>query len=136
MILDTSVVIAGERKSFDLPAFLQSLGAESVAIAAVTASELLHGCHRAHDAATRIRRLAFVDAVLDLIPVIPFGLAEARRHADVWSELSRKGKVVGAHDMLIAATVLAAGDRLATFNLREFRTVPGLQVVNPVQLHR
>jgi len=97
-------------------------------MAAVTASELLHGVHRAADAAVRARRAAFVDGLLELIPVIPFALREARRHAELWAELVRAGTPIGPYDMLIAATALARGDALATLNTRDFQRVPGLEL--------
>ncbi len=130
MILDTSVLIAGERGALQFESLLLSLGDEPVRIAAITASELLHGCHRATDPAVRARRLAFVDAILGLIPVIPFGLADARRHAEVWAHLAAAGTMIGAHDLLIGATALAHGHRLATLNRREFVHVPGLAIAD------
>lgn len=126
MIFDTSVLIASERGQLDFGSFLESLGGQTVSIAAITASELLHGSHRAKEAAVRFRRLAFVDALLDVVPVAVFGLPEARRHAELWAELARSGKMIGPHDLLIAATALARGDTLATLNEKEFRRVPGL----------
>ncbi|MDX2207805.1 MAG: type II toxin-antitoxin system VapC family toxin [Gemmatimonadales bacterium] len=129
VIIDTSVLIAGERGGLGVPDLLRSLGTESVAIAAITASELLHGCHRAKEPATRIRRTAFVDALLALLPSVSFGLAEARVHAAVWAELTACGIPIGAHDLLIAATALARGDAVATLNHREFSRVPGLRLL-------
>lgn len=129
VVLDTSVLVAGERRAVRLEPLLESLGEEPVAIAAITASELLHGCHRAGDAGVRARRAAFVEAVLDAIPVLPFGLPEARRHAELWAELARTGAMIGPHDLLIAATALAQGHSLVTTNQREFRRVPGLRLV-------
>jgi len=128
LILDTSVLIAAEHGSLDLPPFLDAHADEPVAMAAITASELLHGYHRARDAGTRARRAAFVEALLDLIPVLPFGVREARQHAELWAALMRKGSVIGPHDMLIAATALAHGDALATLNRKEFKRVAGLQL--------
>jgi tRNA(fMet)-specific endonuclease VapC len=128
VILDSSVLIGAERGTLDFDALLRSLGTEPVAIAAITAAELLHGCHRAGDAAIRARRSAFVDALLDLLPAIPFGLAEARRHAQLWAETSRRGKAIGAYDMLIAATAMARGYAVATLNQREFARVAGLRL--------
>lgn len=128
MILDTSVLIAAERNTFRFEGLLESLGDEPVAVAAITASELLHGCLRAADAGVRARRAAFVDAILDLFPVLPFGLAEARRHAELWAELIRRGTLIGTHDLLIAATALARGERLLTLNRQEFARVPGLRL--------
>ena len=129
LVLDTSVLVAAERRAVRLEPLLESLGEELVAIAAITASELLHGCHRASDAGVRARRAAFVDALLDAIPVLPFGLPEARRHAELWAELARTGNMIGPHDLLIAATALARGHSLATTNQREFSRVPGLRLV-------
>jgi tRNA(fMet)-specific endonuclease VapC len=129
VVLDTSVLVASERRAVHLEPLLESLGEEPVSIAAITASELLHGCHRAADAGVRARRAAFVDAVLDAIPVAAFGLAEARRHAELWAELSRKGRLIEPHDLLIAATALALGYALVTTNRREFARVPGLRLV-------
>lgn len=130
VVLDTSVLVAAERGAVRFEALLESLGEEPVAVAAITASELLHGCHRAKDAGVRARRAAFVDALLDAVPVLPFGLPEARRHAELWAGLARAGKVIGPHDLLIAATALAQGHALVTSNRREFGRVPGLRLVS------
>ena len=129
VILDSSVLIAAERGTLRLAALLESLGDVPVGISAVTAAELLHGCHRAVDAGIRSRRFAFVEALLELIPVRSFGLIEARRHAEVWAELARRGTLIGAHDMQIGATALARGDAVATLNGHDFARIPGLQLV-------
>jgi tRNA(fMet)-specific endonuclease VapC len=129
-MLDSSVLIAAERGGIRLEPFLNSLGDAPVGIAAVTASELLHGCHRAADPGIRARRLAFVDALLAQVPVLPFGLAEARRHAELWAHLAREGAMIGAHDLLIGATALAHGHSLATLNTKEFGRVAGLRLIN------
>src|SRR5512146_662910 len=102
IVLDTSILIAAARRALRFEALLESLGDEPVAISAITASELLHGCHRATSAGVRARRSAFVEALLDAIPVLPFGLGEARLHAEIWAELARQGTVIGPHDLLIA----------------------------------
>lgn len=126
VVLDTSAVVSAERGPETFAQFLESLGDEPVAIAAITASELLHGYLRARDAAMRARRGAFVDAVLTAIPVLPFGLPEARRHADLWVELAGRGTMIGPHDLLVSATALTHGFALVTLNRREFERVPGL----------
>ena len=132
VILDTSVLIAGERRRIDLEGFLETVGDEPVGISAITASELLHGCHRAVDLDIQARRFAFVEALLAAIPILEFGLAEARRHADVWTRLAREGIVVGAHDLIIGTTALARGYALATLNGSDFKRVPGLRLI-PVE---
>jgi len=49
VILDSSVLIAAERKRFDLVGFLSAHANDTIFITAITASELLHGCERATD---------------------------------------------------------------------------------------
>jgi tRNA(fMet)-specific endonuclease VapC len=129
VILDTSVIVEAERRTIAFESLLASMPDEPVGLASITASELLHGCHRASDAGTRGRRFAFVEALLELIPVLDFGMAEARRHAELWAGLARKGTTVGAHDLMIGATALAHGYSLATLNVRDFRRIPGLRLV-------
>lgn len=97
-------------------------------MAAITASELLLGVHRA-DVGNRVAREAFVEMALRAFPPIPFDLACARAHARLWEQLAGGGKDIGAHDRLIAATALAIGWRVATANADHFSRVPGLTVV-------
>jgi predicted nucleic acid-binding protein len=101
---------------------------EEAAMSAITASELLHGVHRA-TAEHRARRETFVEAVISAVPCLEFGLLAARAHARLWAHLSAEGADMGAHDRVIAATALSLGWRVATANARHFRRVPGLQVV-------
>ena len=70
VVIDTAVLIAAERGTFDFNAFLTSLGDEPVALAAITASELLHGVARARIAAIRTKRAAYVEGILANIPVL------------------------------------------------------------------
>ena len=127
LLIDTSVLVEVERSGSTAPA-LERLGGEPSFLAAITASELLHGVHRADGPARRARRQAFVEALLDLLPVLPFDLTAARVHAGLWAELRQRGELIGAHDLLIAATALAGDLKLLTCNLREFRRVDGLRI--------
>lgn len=49
LILDSSLLIADERGKFEMPGFLRQSSALRPVIAAITASELLHGVERAQD---------------------------------------------------------------------------------------
>ena len=60
LILDSSVLIAAERKRFDMDAFIEAEApTDAVFISTITASELLHGVHRAIPE-RRIGREAYV----------------------------------------------------------------------------
>jgi tRNA(fMet)-specific endonuclease VapC len=101
---------------------------EEVGIATITASELLHGVHRATPE-HRVRREAFVEAVLDAFPPLPFNLLAARTHARIWAGLAAAGQDVGAHDRLVAATAITAGWRVGTANRRHFDRIDGLDIL-------
>jgi predicted nucleic acid-binding protein len=98
-------------------------------ISVVTASELLHGVHRATDPSRRTQRRAFVEHVLAALETLPATVEVARVHAELWAQLEASGRIIGAHDLWIAATALAYGLHIATANAREFERVPGLDVL-------
>jgi tRNA(fMet)-specific endonuclease VapC len=128
-LIDSSVLIAAERETIDLAGLMAAHADEAVAIAAITAAELLHGVHRAATPAQRQRRETFVERLLAALPVLPFDLVAARLHASLWAALAGKGASVGAHDLLIGATAIAAGYRVATRDRRSFGRIPGLEIV-------
>lgn len=124
--MDTSVFIAWERGALSGEEVLRSAADEPVAIAAITASELLHGVHRADGATRRVRRERFVERLLAMFPAIPFDLETARAHSRIWADLRSRGQLIGAHDLLIAATAVTHGLTLATRNQRAFARVDDL----------
>lgn len=101
---------------------------DEAAIAAITASELLHGVHRA-SAKHRATREAFVESLLAVVPVLDFDLLAARAHARLWAELAKAGSDVGPHDRIVAATAISLGWQVATANVRHFGRIAGLDVV-------
>jgi predicted nucleic acid-binding protein len=129
VILDTSVLIEAERGRVDLRRFPEEHETAAIVVAAITIAELLSGVARSPEGFQRQRRLAFAEEIIDAIPAIPFDVREARLHAELGVELSRRGTPIGLHDQLIAATALAHGHAVATRNQAEFSRVPGLQVI-------
>ena len=68
-LIDSSVLIAAERGRIAFEAMLTGdLEQQPFAIAAITASELLHGVYRAGDAGRAQKRQRFVDYLLSLLP--------------------------------------------------------------------
>jgi tRNA(fMet)-specific endonuclease VapC len=126
VLIDTSVLIDAERRGEPLE---RALGEEDRAISVITASELLHGVHRAEDEAVRIRRQVFVEHILAALEPLPITTRVARSHAHLWAHLEQTGRLIAAHDLWIAATALAHGMHLATGNTRHFERVPGLPVI-------
>src|SRR5947208_13871753 len=128
ILIDSSVLIGQERGRLDLESRLADRGDEGFFLSVVTASELLHGIHRAGDPAIRARRSAFVESVLARFPVLQIDLATARIHAQIGAGLMASGTLVGPNDLWLAATCIARGLSIATANIEEFNRVPGLRV--------
>jgi tRNA(fMet)-specific endonuclease VapC len=128
ILIDSSVFIAAERGRLPLAKHLDSQEREPVALSAITASELLHGIHRASTPGFRVQRERFVEAILARLPIVEFGLETARVHARLWASLAAQGRLVGAHDLLIGATAIAIDYQVATVNVRDFQRIPGLRV--------
>ena len=82
-LIDSSVLIAAERGRLDLDSLLGRFADEPIGLAAITASELLHGVHRANTAVRRRRRAAFVEQLLAELPFYPFDVVTARTHASL-----------------------------------------------------
>jgi predicted nucleic acid-binding protein len=130
-LIDTSVIIDFERRRQPAERIRVLAAGEPVALASITASELLSGIERGDDPEHRQRRLAFVEAVLRIVPVVPFDLQVAREHARLDAHLRAIGRRIGANDLLIAATALTHGMPVLTKNLRDFERVPSLVVQRP-----
>ncbi len=127
-LIDSSVIIAAQRGRLDLADVASRSSDAPLAISTITASELLVGLHLMQDGGKRARAEAFVESILADIPVLPFDLLCARTHAVLSAELRRRGSMVGAHDLLIGATAVAMGFKVATADERSFPRIPGLKV--------
>jgi tRNA(fMet)-specific endonuclease VapC len=131
VLIDTSVLVATERQSVDWDVLLgRSVELdedEPVALAAISAAELLHGVQRLKGVA-HARASLYVELLLEQIPIRAYDVAVARVHAVLSAALSAKGTAVGAHDLIIAATAVTLGYDVATRDLRSFPKIQGLRV--------
>jgi tRNA(fMet)-specific endonuclease VapC len=57
------------------------------------------------------------------------GEPDARSYREIFRYLKGRGELIGANDLWIAASALANQTPLVTRNAREFRRVPGLEVL-------
>jgi predicted nucleic acid-binding protein len=128
LMVDTNVFILFEKsgKAIDVSSWAPS---EQVFVSAVTVSELLIGVHRADTEQRRQRRSLFVEAVISGVGVLDFTAGAARHHAEIYAQLAKKGQLIGAHDLIIAATARFHDLSLLTDNVDEFSRVPGLRVI-------
>ena len=128
MILDSTFLVDFEREVAHRSAgpatrFMQTRSDEELCITFTIAGELAAGESMGRDHAkweTFIRPFRFLGYHDEV----------AWRVGDIFRELRRKGSLIGANDMWIAATALANNQPIATRNAEEFRRVPGLDVLS------
>jgi tRNA(fMet)-specific endonuclease VapC len=128
VILDTSVLIEAERRKFEIDTFTENREEEAFGLSVISVAELLHGVHRADSTRRRLKRSAYVEKVIELFPIYAFEISTARIYAELWSDLSRRGVQIGAHDLIIGSTALSLGFSVATYNRRHFDKIEGLKI--------
>jgi tRNA(fMet)-specific endonuclease VapC len=130
ILLDADVVIRGEKNVFNLRNWVASRPDDQFEIAAITVAELWHGVERAVEP-QRSKRRRYLETIVDALPIVPYTEQTAYEHARIWAELQSAGKMIGAYDLIVAATALERGSHVATFNKRHFAMIEGLQIIAP-----
>ncbi|MBI1788155.1 MAG: PIN domain-containing protein [Acidobacteria bacterium] len=92
LILDTSVLVAGERRGLTVDQLLEEVegaaGKVEIAVSVITIAELVHGYYRAQTPETRQRRREFIDELKRSVPVHP--ITERQAKSSAGSELSKR----------------------------------------------
>ena len=104
-----------------------SMAAGEVAISVVTRAETRFGQALMDQ---RDKRRAGIDLLLQEMPVLEWTSNAADQYGALAAHLQAKGQPIGVLDSMIAAHALAAGLTVVTHNLRDFKRVPGLAVVD------
>jgi tRNA(fMet)-specific endonuclease VapC len=126
LLLDTHFLIDAERAESPLDAVIDD--DDDIAIAAITVAELFVGVQMADTKRRRAAREAFVDEVLETVPVVAYDEQIARAHAELLVAVRRAGRPRGAHDLIIAATARATGRTVLTGDGSAFANLPGVAI--------
>ena len=106
---------------------LQAVPVGDVCMSIVTKAELLYGVEvsprRAQDAAALTAFLPYVEA-------LDFADDAALHYAEIRADLKKRGVLIGANDLFIAAHARALGLTLVTNNTAEFERVSNLAIEN------
>lgn len=126
-LLDTNIVsyfVKGISASL-VQRMRAGVGAQNIAISAVTRAELRYGVELMDKFDKRRRR---IELVLKEFPTLPWSSDAADEFGRIRAYLKRNGRRVGEFDTLIAAHALAEKLILVTHNTRHFENVPGLKL--------
>ena len=115
------------RASKSLLERIQTVPLQQQIMSVVTYAELLYGVQVSTK--KKINQAA-VDALVRHLAILDFSKDAARHHADIRSDLRKKGSVIGSKDLLIAAHARSLGATVVTDNTKDFSRVRGLKVEN------
>jgi tRNA(fMet)-specific endonuclease VapC len=106
---------------------LRAVPVTDVCISVITKSELLYGVEVSP---RRVQDAAALQAFLPHVEVFEFPEAAATHYAQIRADLKKRGQMIGANDLFIAAHARSLGLRLVTNNTAEFGRVKGLTLEN------
>jgi len=106
---------------------LAKVPVSDVCISVITKSELLYGVEVSPK---RKQDEAALDAFLRYVEVLDFPDEASLHYAQIRADLKKRGAMIGANDLLIAAHARSLGLVLITNNTREFRRVRNLSIAN------
>jgi tRNA(fMet)-specific endonuclease VapC len=127
-MLDTDISSYIMKRTYDtVLQRLQTVAVSDVCISAISRSELMYGVEVSP---RRAKDQAALDEFLRYVSVLDYPGEAALDYARIRADLKRRGVMIGANDLLIAAHARYLGLTLATNNIREFGRVQGLGVEN------
>jgi tRNA(fMet)-specific endonuclease VapC len=133
VVLDATIVITAERRSLPIPGLMEAIqntiGKVEVSLSPITVAELVHGIYRAKTPEAGERRRAYIQELVDLVPVHDITLQTAYLVGQIEGQEASKGNVLPFNDLLIATAAIEQGYAILTQNVRHFERVPGLQVL-------
>jgi predicted nucleic acid-binding protein len=133
LILDTSILIAAERRGLDDLEILEQLyalyGETPFGLSVVTIAELMHGAYRAKELARKQKRLIFIDHLCQEIRIYPITIEIARTAGRIEGQQASLGFTLAFEDLAIGVTALQLGYDVATLNDKDFVRIPGLRIV-------
>ena len=127
-MLDTNICIyLINKQPIKIIKKLKSIKTSDICISSITSSELWFGVYKS--SYPKQNSLALTE-FLSSINTVNFNDEAAINYGQIRAHLEKKGKIIGAMDMLIGAHALAMNLTLVTNNIREFKRIPDLKVIN------
>ena len=135
ILLDTNVISELMRPEPDqrLRAWLDGLGARSLATSAITVSEIVYGLSRLPEGKRRSELLDRFDALifgLPSLPILPLDEPAGRFAGELRALREGLGLGSSPSDMMIAGIAMAHGASLATRNVTDFARLP-IDLIDP-----
>jgi tRNA(fMet)-specific endonuclease VapC len=130
-ILDTNICIyIIKKKPISVLHRLSKIKINDAGISSITLSELEYGVEKSSNPDRN--RVALIEFA-SLLEIYDYDAGAAHEYGIIRADLEKRGKIIGAMDMLIAAQAKSLNLILVTNNEKEFNRVPGLRIENWVK---
>lgn len=131
LIIDTSAIVAIERRKIRALSFLAKYTSEPVAIPMIVWAELLAGVRLAKSVEVAAHRRGRLEQLRLHVPFIEFDAAIAEHYADIFAECIKVGTPIPQNDIAVAATARHLGYRVLVSSDGEdhFCRIKDLEVV-------
>ena len=126
-LLDTNIVSELVRNPRSpVTGRIRTVGELQICTSIIVAAELRYGAKKRASP----RLTAQLDAILDVIEILPFEAPADAVYGALRTRLERMGKPIGGNDLLIAAQAIALGLTIVTDNERGFGRIEELAIEN------
>jgi tRNA(fMet)-specific endonuclease VapC len=127
-MLDTNICIyIIKKKPGKVLQTFQALNVGDVCISAITFAELQYGVYKSQQ--QKRNKVALLN-FLTPIEILPFTDKAMSLYGEIRADLEKRGQIIGAYDLLIAAHALSENLVLVTNNTKEFNRIPKLRLQN------
>jgi len=128
IVVDTDVIIDFFRDiSPAADVFAKLISSGKAAMTAISVFELYAGIEGA-------KRLRQIEILVQEIAVFPLNVIEAAMGGRIYTQLKSRGKLIGTHDILIAAICIANDLPLYTKNIAHFSEIKDIWLLSPSEI--
>lgn len=127
-LLDTNTCIyIIKKKPIEVIKKLKTNSKKDIYISSITIAELEYGVAKStYPEKNKISLIEF----LSIYNILNFGANDAFEFGIIKADLTKKGKIIGPMDLLIAAQAKSKKLILVTNNVKEFQSVEGIKIEN------
>ena len=128
VVLDTDVLVSDLRGKTSM---LNDLEGKGPVTTVINAFELLHGAYKSRESSAN---LSATRGLLSSLKVLGLDLKAAERAGEVLAQSQRLGDSLEIRDLLVGCIAREEGLSLITYNVKHFRRIPGLRVIDAGQM--
>ena len=127
LALDTDVLVSDLRGKTK---FLREFEGKDLTTTVVNAFELFHGAYKSRESSAN---LSATRGLLASLRVLGLGMKAAEGAGEVLAHAQKSGENIEIRDLLVGCLAREEGLPILTYNVKHFRKIPGLEVIDAAE---